>query len=113
MKLSNKGSRKRTLLLVGSLLCLVALGHALGQQYTDPGYIGSEMCASCHQEISEQFTHSIHSRLASFELSGGIPGCSVRSAANQSFKLSPGSFGAQQMLFLCLECRTRMATEEK
>ena len=75
MNLSKRGSRNTSVFLVGSVLCLTVFGPILGQEDSGAEYIGSEMCASCHQEISEEFTHSVHSRLASFELSGGIPGC--------------------------------------
>ena len=75
MDVSRNGSICASFFLVGWILCLATFRLGFAQENRSAEYIGSEMCATCHQELSDEFSHSIHSRLASFELSGGIPGC--------------------------------------
>jgi DmsE family decaheme c-type cytochrome len=39
------------------------------------GYVGSEMCMECHEEVGLAFKKTIHGRLADFELKGYPSGC--------------------------------------
>ncbi|MBN1568104.1 MAG: cytochrome C [Acidobacteria bacterium] len=64
--------RQRRRLAFGSILLLLAMScslHAAAQAE------GSQRCAACHKNLVAQFTLSVHSRLASFELNNGPQGC--------------------------------------
>lgn len=61
-------------ILVGATFLLAGQVLLAGEQ-PDSSYAGSRACADCHQELADQFVHSVHSRLATFELNGQVPGC--------------------------------------
>ena len=43
-------------------------------QPEDATNVGAQACADCHQDLSAEFTRTVHARLASFELSGNVAG---------------------------------------
>jgi predicted CXXCH cytochrome family protein len=62
-------------LAVITVSMLVLAPSLFAQGEPDAKYVGSQVCSACHQELSTQFTHSVHARLDSFELSGQVAGC--------------------------------------
>ena len=62
--------------LSAALMLLVpsATLQARGQP-EDATNVGAQACADCHQDLSAEFTRTVHARLASFELSGNVAGC--------------------------------------
>jgi DmsE family decaheme c-type cytochrome len=58
-----------------AVLMLFVLMPPLLGGVQDAEYVGSQLCADCHDELSTQFTRSMHAQLATFELEGNIPGC--------------------------------------
>lgn len=69
---------------LGRVFTLVALAACLvrpAQAQPSPALatartaVGTEVCATCHEDTAKQFDRSAHGRLASFERHGGHEGC--------------------------------------
>jgi len=69
-------AEKVVLKLLAALMLLVPSTVLLARGQPDGATnVGAQACADCHQDLSAEFTRTVHSRLASFELSGNVAGC--------------------------------------
>ncbi len=80
-------------------------------------YVGSEACADCHEDVVNDFKHTIHGKLAGFELKANMaqggaceachgPASKHIDEEDPEYIINPANLSPQQQSAICLKCHT-------